>query len=472
MATYGPRELAEEVGAVTGLGAEKTRRLWSAVGRLADGTLAAGKGLSIPGLGRWTYLRTSNVHEEFGIRKPIFTADPQFLRINGLAPNEPPRSQLVAPCAALNCFAAAANAGLSKDEAKATVAAVARYVGAAAALGRKVRLPIGQIGELRCDSRVVRFVYGARAPQPTQVSKAPIEVAPSTARLSTGRSDHLSTVRSARSTARSQPATARSQPPATARSTARSRAAATARSALASSRLSARQKGSYEDLTPGRKPEPRQVLGILDQLLAPMGRDDAIKPLLKTARRQNVAQQYDAYERALQNAHKKTEYEEREMVRVRDEDRRRQAARMAAHHTLELENAQNVLLQADEARARKALDKVSEPWTMAEATKAFPFLNYVPDHIGKRKKAEGYGAELEKQVRSAEEHQRKAKAHERAADARALATSMALVARDREARRLIHEAAHGELAADWRRSMDLTELKKGVTKNGSLIQGH
>ena len=86
MATYGPRELAEEVGAVTGLGAEKTRRLWSAVGRLADGTLAAGKGLSIPGLGRWTYLRTSNVHEEFGIRKPIFTADPQFLRINGLAP--------------------------------------------------------------------------------------------------------------------------------------------------------------------------------------------------------------------------------------------------------------------------------------------------------------------------------------------------------------------------------------------------
>jgi len=53
-----------------------------------------------------------------------------------------------------------------------------------------------------------------------------------------------------------------------------------------------------------------------------------------------------------------------------------------------------------------------------------------------------------------------------------LATSMALVARDREARRLVHEAAHGELAADWRRSMDLTELKKGVTKNGSLIQGH
>ena len=91
MATYGPRELAEEVGAVTGLGAEKTRRLWSAVGRLADGTLAAGKGLSIPGLGRWTYLRTSNVHEEFGIRKPLFTADPQFLRVNGLAPNEPPR---------------------------------------------------------------------------------------------------------------------------------------------------------------------------------------------------------------------------------------------------------------------------------------------------------------------------------------------------------------------------------------------
>ena len=225
-------------------------------------------------------------------------------------------------------------------------------------------------------------------------------------------------------------------------------------------------------MTPGRKPEPRQVLGILDQLLAPMGRDDAIKPLLKTARRQNVAQQYDAYERALQNAHQKTAYEEREMVRVRDEDRRRQAARVAAHHTLELENAQNVLLQADEARARKALDKVSEPWTMAEATKAFPFLNYVPDHIGKRKKAEGYGAELEKQVRSAEEHQRKAKAHERAADARALATSMALVARDREARRLISEAAHGELAADWRRSMDLTELKKGVTKNGSLIQGH
>ena len=61
-----------------------------------------------------------------------------------------------------------------------------------------------------------------------------------------------------------------------------------------------------------------------------MGRDDAIKPLLKTARRQNVAQQYDAYERALQNAHRKTEYEEREMSRVRDEDRRRQAARMAA----------------------------------------------------------------------------------------------------------------------------------------------
>ena len=129
-----------------------------------------------------------------------------------------------------------------------------------------------------------------------------------------------------------------------------------------------------------------------------MGRDDAIKPLLKTARRQNVAQQYDAYERALQNAHQKTAYEEREMVRVRDEDRRRQAARMAAHHTLELENAQNVLLQADEARARKALDKVSEPWTMAEATKAFPFLNYVPDHIGKRKKAAEYDKELSGQV--------------------------------------------------------------------------
>ena len=203
-----------------------------------------------------------------------------------------------------------------------------------------------------------------------------------------------------------------------------------------------------------------------------MGRDDAIKPLLKTARRQNVAQQYDAYERALQNAHQKTEYEEREMSRVRDEDRRRQAARMAAHHTLELENAQNVLLQADKARARKALDKVSEPWTMAEATKAFPFLNYVPDHVGKRKKAEVYGNHLSEQVHAAEEHQRRAKAHERAADARALATSMALVARDREARRLVHEAAHGELAADWRRSMDLTELKKGVTKNGSLIQGH
>ena len=109
---------------------------------------------------------------------------------------------------------------------------------------------------------------------------------------------------------------------------------------------------------------------------------------------------------------------------------------------------------------------------MAEATKAFPFLNYVPDHIGKRKQADEYGSKLSEQVHAAEEHQRKAKQHERAADARALATSMALVARDREARRLIHEAAHGALAADWRRSMDLTELKKGVTKNGSLIQGH
>ena len=61
---------------------------------------------------------------------------------------------------------------LSKDEAKATVAAVARYVGAAAALGRKVRVPLGNLGELRCDRRVVRFVYGAHAPRPALVSKA------------------------------------------------------------------------------------------------------------------------------------------------------------------------------------------------------------------------------------------------------------------------------------------------------------
>ena len=48
MATYGPRELAEEVGAVTGLGAEKTRRLWR---RRPRGRPLAAAGLSIPGLG-------------------------------------------------------------------------------------------------------------------------------------------------------------------------------------------------------------------------------------------------------------------------------------------------------------------------------------------------------------------------------------------------------------------------------------
>jgi len=470
MAGYGQRELAEEVGAVTGLGAEKTQRLWTAVGRLADGTLAAGKGLAIPGLGRWTYLRTSNVHEDFGIRKPLFTADPLFLRANGLAPNAPPRSQLVAPCAALNCASIAANAGLSKDEAKATVAAVARYVGAAAALGRKVRVPLGSLGELRCDRRVVRFVYGAHAPRPALVSKAPIVVEPSTARLSTGRL----TARSARqpSTARSAISTARSaRPPAMARSTARSR---TARSALASARLSARPKGAYEDVTPGRAPAPRQVLGVLDGLLAPMGREDGPKPLLKTARRQNMARQYDKYEAALQHAVEKSQYEEREIQRVRAEDRRSFAVRVAAHHTLELENAQNVLLQADESRARKASDSELRrgTWTLEEATRAFPYLAHVTDHVGDRRKQIAYNTQLAEQVQRAESKASRSHAHEKASDARALATSMALVARDREARALLSQAVHGELAADWRRSMQLTEAKAQITKLGALVQGH
>ena len=124
MATYGPRELAEEVGAVTGLGAEKTRRLWSAVGRLADGTLAAGKGLSIPGLGRWTYLRTSNVHEEFGMETLL-------RRTPSSSENQRPRAERASKKSTGGALrgpqllCCRGERGLSKDEAKATVAAVA-----------------------------------------------------------------------------------------------------------------------------------------------------------------------------------------------------------------------------------------------------------------------------------------------------------------------------------------------------------
>ena len=58
------------------------------------------------------------------------------------------------------------------------------------------------------------------------------------------------------------------------------------------------------------------------------------------------------------------------MVRVRDEDRRRQAAAWPPIIRWSWRTPQMFSLQADEAR-RAALDEVSEPWTMAEATKAF-----------------------------------------------------------------------------------------------------
>ena len=77
MATYGPRELAEEVGAVTGLGAEKTRRLWSAVGRLADGT---GRVFDS------SYSRGSPLAFKVGVREVIAGWDEGILGGEGIPP--------------------------------------------------------------------------------------------------------------------------------------------------------------------------------------------------------------------------------------------------------------------------------------------------------------------------------------------------------------------------------------------------
>ena len=77
---------------------------------------------------------------------------------------------------------------------------------------------------------------------------------------------------------------------------------------------------------------------------------------------------------------------------------------------------------------------------MAEATKAFPFLNYVPDHIGKRKKAEAYGSEEEPAGRARGGAPKKGQGPRTSGRRARLATSMASSRATGEARRLVHEA--------------------------------
>ena len=97
MARYGRQELMNEVGEATGLGFAGASKLWGAVVRLVEGTTAAGRGLNIPGLGRWTYQTNStrekgahdgldsNILASHKFRAPVFVADPKMLNAHGLA---------------------------------------------------------------------------------------------------------------------------------------------------------------------------------------------------------------------------------------------------------------------------------------------------------------------------------------------------------------------------------------------------
>ena len=478
MARYGARELAVEVGEATGLGAKAAGKLWHAVGRLADGTTDAGRGLSIPGLGRWTFL-TNSTREKgasngldagelatHSFKSRVFAADARFLRAHGLVDRAPPPKALLAPSTNLNLVAVARGSGLDKEAARSCLASALRAIGAAAANGKKLRLELGTLGELRADARVVRFAFREnRGSNPTWFSRdhAPLMApAPVTAR-ETPVSAPVVSARAFEESATIFPTTARQQ---TARCCA---------SSIPTARVSEFGDVAAYGAPRSTRPAPsRDVLGVMDALMAPLGRTMVTASRLpaKTARTSNLKKQYARYDADLTLARLGNAYDDDEIRRYRDDDRRREAARRAAHHAARLENATYLEIQADADRARRVADKELRrgSWTLDDAARAFPVAAPL-DHLGERRTMLSYAAQLGRQARTRADVAAAARVAERAADSGALARSLELHARDRAARHELHVAQQKDLASDWRRQKDYRAEQGGVTRLGALVRG-
>lgn len=172
---YGVRELVTETAERSGLGRVEALDLWEAMVGVIDETFAGGKGVHVPGLGRWTWVNNSSREKGAAngldvadglathwFKSRVYAPDDQFLFAHGLAPGATGRT-LLAPSTNLNLSSVATRARLGRDAARSGVAALIRSLGAAAAAG-DVRVEVGRLGCLVAERRAVRFVFSRSAP--------------------------------------------------------------------------------------------------------------------------------------------------------------------------------------------------------------------------------------------------------------------------------------------------------------------
>merc|ERR1719421_1213554 len=161
------RRAKEAVLKAQGLDKSRLVAVWQAVGNFVDEELVKGKGVNIPQLLRISFTRAA--HD----RKAICTISEAFARQYKLSVKRPPEALQVA-CCELNFFVVAAQAGVSKDVARAALPEISRRFGVTAGHNATpVRLNLGTTGALVADDmQALRFAFARDGPAGTGLEGA------------------------------------------------------------------------------------------------------------------------------------------------------------------------------------------------------------------------------------------------------------------------------------------------------------
>ncbi|KAJ1462569.1 hypothetical protein M885DRAFT_494082 [Pelagophyceae sp. CCMP2097] len=432
----------------------RSSAVWDAVVRSVQDALATGRGISVPGLGRWTFLKTSNTGTQT-LKEPRFVADESFLRAFGVAARSKVGNGLVAPSAALNLIAVARAAGVDKDEARAGLQLIVALIGQAAATESQVRLQFANVGTLSIDARVLAFKFAQGL---NTASSLPHLEADSARGPESGRTTHrddMASSRTARSFGGSVDMTARDASRSTARGTARrdealvetsARSARTARSSPAAD-LYVRKYPTFQ-------------------------RGDALAGLTGapalTARTLNLQQEFQKYDQALLGARASNASEDRKIAlhqkQLSEVERAKQKARARALEDLDTQ----LRIQTEEQRQRFQAGAHSRRNAVhPDPSRAVP-MGRETDFVLERKQKIALMDSLRAQQNATEAARAAALKKERAFDATNIQRASEEYSKDREMRTLIENQLKSQLESAWVSQMDYKIALAKTTNLGTI----
>ncbi|TMW69319.1 hypothetical protein Poli38472_001475 [Pythium oligandrum] len=127
--------------------------VWQSVSSAIERHLRLKKGVGVPGLGKFSFIR------DFQPLTPVFLLNDRFISSYGVSWKRPPPS-LVIPIAELNMSVLGSEAGLPKDQVAQTLDAVCAFVGGRLQKGSASgRIPVGNVGFFQCEGKNLQFVF-------------------------------------------------------------------------------------------------------------------------------------------------------------------------------------------------------------------------------------------------------------------------------------------------------------------------